>query len=52
MLIKHFTSTDNYHHVGVIATPPRTVEDIVKQRQRRKTLTDDPMWRVPASSAH
>lgn len=34
--------TETYQHVGVIATPPRTVEDIVKQRQRRKALTDEP----------
>ena len=30
-----------YIHIGVIATPPQSVEDIVKQRQRRKALTDD-----------
>lgn len=35
-------SADNYLHIGVIATPPRSVEDIVKQRQRRKALTDEP----------
>lgn len=30
-----------YIHIGVIATPPQSFEDIVKQRQRRKALTDD-----------
>ena len=34
-------ATDSYLHTGVIATPPQNVEELVKARQRRNTLTDD-----------
>ena len=34
-------AADSYLHTGVIATPPQKVEDLVKARQRRNTLTDD-----------
>ena len=34
-------TAEAYVHIGVIATPPQSVEDIVKQRQRRNALTDD-----------
>ena len=34
-------AADSYLHKGVIATPPQSVEDVVKARQRRNTLTDD-----------
>lgn len=34
-------TAETYIHMGVIATPPQSVEDIVKQRQRRNALTDE-----------
>ncbi len=34
-------AAESYLHTGVIATPPQKVEDLVKARQRRNTLTDD-----------
>lgn len=34
-------AADSYRHTGVIATPPQNVEELVKARQRRNTLTDD-----------
>lgn len=34
-------TTDTYLNIGIIATPPQSVEDIVKQRQRRNALTDE-----------
>ena len=34
-------TAEAYTHIGVIATPPQSVEDVVKQRQRRNALTDD-----------
>lgn len=38
--LKEFAA-DSYLHTGVIATPPQNVEEKVKARQRRNTLTDD-----------
>lgn len=34
-------TAEAYIHMGVIATPPQSVEDVVKQRQRRNALTDE-----------
>lgn len=34
-------TAEAYVHMGVIATPPQSVEDVVKQRQRRNALTDE-----------
>lgn len=34
-------TAEAYIHIGVIATPPQSVEDVVKQRQRRNALTDE-----------